>query len=258
VPRSCRGVASLRRCPVNDRAPGRSYTGEVTAVRAVSFDLDGTLFDHHGSARSAAVEFLGSLGVVASESTLARWFDAEEEHFERWRSGEISFSQQRRERLRSVLPPLGIDVPAGDADVDELFGRYLQAYESSWQAFPDALPLLRSLRAASHRVGLLTNGTETQQLAKLRHTGLLDEFDVVCTSERIGFSKPDARAFAALTSELGVEPAACLFVGDDPAKDADGARAAGMQALLVDDHRRRGLPIGELVASVIATSVGAR
>jgi len=224
-------------------------------VGAVGFDLDGTLFDHHGSARSAAVRFLG---VVASDSTVESWFTAEEEHFERWRSGEISFSEQRRERLRSVLPPLGVDVPAGDVDLDELFGRYLRAYESSWRAFPDALPLLRSLRAAGHRIGLLTNGTEAQQLAKLRCTGLLDEFDVVCTSERIGLSKPDARAFAALASELGVEPGACLFVGDDPMKDADGARAAGMQTLLIDDHRRRGIPISELVVSSIAESAGAR
>lgn len=219
---------------------------------AVGFDLDGTLFNHDGSARSAAGHFLGSLGVVASDSILASWFAAEDEYFERWRSGEISFAEQRRERLRWVLPPLGVSVPADDVDLDELFGRYLRAYESSWQAFPDAFPLLQRLHAAGHRVGLLTNGTETQQLAKLRHTGLLDEFDVICTSERIGFAKPDARAFAVLASELGVEPAACLFVGDDPAKDADGARAAGMQALLVDDHRRRGLLIGELVASFIA------
>ena len=225
---------------------------------AVGFDLDGTLFDHHGSARSAAVYFLASLGVVASDSTLASWFAAEEQHFERWRSGEISFSEQRRQRLRSVLPALGVDVPASDVDVDELFGVYLRAYESSWRAFPEALPLLRSLRASGHRIGLLTNGTEAQQLAKLRRTGLLIEFNVVCTSERIGFSKPDVRAFSVLASELGVEPGACLFVGDDPKKDTDGARAAGMQTLLIDDHRRCGLPIGELVESSITASTGAR
>lgn len=225
---------------------------------AVGFDLDGTLFDHQGSARSAVVHFLRSLDVVASESTLASWFAVEEEHYERWQSGEISFSEQRRERMRSVLPPLGVDVPPGDVEIDESFSGYLRAYESAWRAFPDALPLLRSLRASGHRIGLLTNGTETQQLAKLQRTGLLDDLDVVCTSERIGFAKPDARAFAVLASELGVEPAACLFVGDDPFKDADGARAAGMQTLLIDDHRHRGLPIGELVASSIATPTGAR
>ena len=214
---------------------------------AVGFDLDGTLFDHHGSARSAAAHFLGSLGVVASDSTLDSWFAAEEQHFERWRSGEISFSEQRRERLRSVLPPLGVHVPASDVEIDELFSEYLRAYESSWRAFPDALPLLRSLRAPGHRIGLLTNGAEAQQLAKVRRTGLLVELDVVCTSERIGLSKPDVRAFSVLASELAVEPGACLFVGDDLVKDIDGARAAGMQALLVDGHRRRELPIGDLV-----------
>jgi putative hydrolase of the HAD superfamily len=227
-------------------------------VGAVGFDLDGTLFDHHGSARSAAAHFLGSLGVVASDSTLSRWFDAEEEQFERWRAGEISFSEQRRQRLRSVLPALGVDVPASDVDVDELFGGYLRAYESSWRAFPDAIPLLQSLRVSGHRIGLLTNGTEAQQLAKLRRTGLLVQFDVVCTSERIGFAKPDVRAFAVLASELGVEPGACLFVGDDPVKDVDGARAAGMQALLVDGRRSRELPIDEVVRSAIARSAGAR
>lgn len=225
---------------------------------AVGFDLDGTLFDHQGSARSAVVHFLRSLDVVASDSTLASWFAAEEEHYERWQSGEISFSEQRRERLRSVLPPLGVDVPPGDVEIDEMFSEYLRAYESAWRAFPDALPLLRRLRASGHRIGLLTNGTEAQQLAKLRRTGLLDDLDVVCTSERIGFAKPDARAFAALASELRVEPAACLFVGDDPKKDTDGARAAGMQTLLIDDHRRCGLPIGELVESSITASTGAR
>jgi putative hydrolase of the HAD superfamily len=31
-----------------------------------------------------------------------------------------------------------------------------------------------------------------------------------------------------------VEPSACLFVGDDPMHDLEGARAAGMRGLLVD------------------------
>ena len=230
----------------------------MTRVCAVGFDLYGTLFGHHASARSAAVHFLGSLGVVSSDSTLESWFAAERQHYERWRSGEISFAEQRRERLRSALPPLGVHVRAGDVEIDELFSEYLRAYESSWRAFPDALPLLRSLRASGHRIGLLTNGAEAQQLAKLRRTGLLVEFDVVCTSERIGFSKPDVRAFAVLASELGVEPGACLFVGDDPMKDVAGARAAGMQALLVDGDRRRELPIGESIGSVLAGSAGAR
>jgi putative hydrolase of the HAD superfamily len=35
-------------------------------------------------------------------------------------------------------------------------------------------------------MGLLTNGTQEQQLEKVQRTGLVNVFDAVCTSERIG------------------------------------------------------------------------
>lgn len=76
-------------------------------LRAVCFDLDGTLFDHRGSARAGATHFLESLKVAAAESALDSWFAAEDEQFERWRSGQISFQEQRRERLRTAQPSLG-------------------------------------------------------------------------------------------------------------------------------------------------------
>ena len=206
----------------------------VGTLRAVGFDLDGTLFDHRGSARAGASAFLGGLGLDVTEAALDAWFAAEDEQFERWRSGEISFQEQRRERLRGVLPPLGIDVPEDDVGLDAMFEDYVRAYRISWRAFPDALPLLHHLRSRGFRLGVLTNGTEEQQRDKLVRTGLDGAFDVVCTSERIGFQKPDSRAFVTLAGELGVDPADCLFVGDNPAHDIAGARAAGMRAVLVD------------------------
>lgn len=203
------------------------------AVRAVCFDLDGTLFDHRGAARTGATRFLERSGIVVTESVLRSWSAAEGVQFERWRSGEITFQEQRRARLRSVLPPLGIDLPAEDRGVDAVFEVYLRAYRAAWRAFPGSASLLRDLRTRGYRVGLLTNGTEHQQLDKLARTGLDGAFDAVCTSERIGSQKPDVRAFRTVASELRVDPAECLFVGDDPVHDVAGARAAGMRALLV-------------------------
>lgn len=90
-------------------------------LRAVGFDLDGTLFDHRGAATAGAARFLESLGVHASAFAIGRWFAAETEQFERWRTGQISFPEQRRERLRAVLPALGVPIPADDGGLDELF-----------------------------------------------------------------------------------------------------------------------------------------
>ncbi|MDT0234939.1 HAD family hydrolase [Curtobacterium sp. BRB10] len=206
----------------------------MATPRAICFDLDGTLFDHQGSARVGVTRFLQGFGVEPTEAAIRAWFTAEDEQFERWRSGAISFREQRRGRLRTVLPHLGVEVPGDDAALDAVFDDYLRSYREAWRLFPESLPLLHELREHGHRLGLLTNGTESQQLDKLARTGLADAFDVVCISERIGFQKPDVRAFHTLAAQLGLDPTDCLFVGDDPERDVAGARAAGMRAVLVD------------------------
>lgn len=210
----------------------------MRATRAVCFDLDDTLLDHRGAARAGVRQFLGDLGVEVTDSVLGAWFRAEDTQYERWRSGAISFPEQRRERLRIVLPPLGVTLPADDAGLDALFDDYLAGYRHAWRVFPDVVPLLRTLRERGYRIGLLTNSSEAQQLEKLARTGLDAAFDAVCISEQIGVQKPDPRAFTLLAERLGVDPQACVFVGDDPEKDVQGARRAGMRAVLVDraDH----------------------
>lgn len=225
----------------------------MRATRAVCFDLDDTLFDHRGAARAGVRRFLGDLNVEVTDSVLGAWFRAEDTQYERWRSGAISFPEQRRERLRIVLPPLGVTLPADDAGLDALFDDYLAGYRHAWRVFPDVVPLLRTLRERGYRIGLLTNGSEAQQLEKLARTGLDAAFDAVCISEQIGVQKPDPRAFTLLAERLGVDPQACVFVGDDPDKDVRGARRAGMRAVLVD----RADPAAPNLAAVVETALSA-
>lgn len=224
----------------------------VSRLRAVGFDLDGTLFDHRRSAQEAVDAFLGTLGVESSPAARTQWFAAEDVQFERWRSGRISFQEQRRERLRTVLPQLGLQAPTEDAELDELFDCYLDAYRGSWRPFADSADVLADLRSQGLKIGLLTNGTQEQQLDKLRSIGLLDAFDVVCTSERIGAPKPDPDAFITLADELGVAASDCLFVGDNPNHDIAGAKTAGMHALLVDRYGEHARGIASAIAEELA------
>ncbi|TDL46059.1 HAD family hydrolase [Microbacterium oleivorans] len=202
-------------------------------IHALGFDLDGTLFDHRGAAARGASVFLSALGVTVTDAAIDAWFAAEAVYFEQWRSGRIGFAEQRRARLRELLPGLGVDLPHDDAALDALFERYLAAYRSAWKTFPGVRDLLDDLRRQGYRLGLLTNGSTAQQTQKLEALGLTDFFDVICISEQIGHHKPDPRAFAELVESLDVSGAECLFVGDDPVSDAAGARAAGLAALLI-------------------------
>lgn len=204
------------------------------SVAAVGFDLDGTLFDHHGSACDGVRSFLRKLGAAPTGKAVDLWFATEEVEFEHWRAGRVSFQEQRRRRLRTVLTALGLDFVDEADDLDRLFDQYLVEYRRAWRLFPETVEVRTSLRDHGHRLGLLTNGSEEQQLDKLSTTGLAELFDSVCISESIGFQKPDPKAFEALARSLDVEPHRCLFVGDNPGQDVAGAASAGMRALLIE------------------------
>ena len=203
-------------------------------MTALAFDLDGTLFDHEQSSRVAVAHFARGLGVEPTDALAPLWFAAEDEHFESWRSGQISFDEQRRRRLRTFLPGLGVNVPSTDAELDAVFTTYLRHYQQAWMAYPGAIDLLTEVRLRGLRTGVLTNGSEDQQTAKLRATGLLPLIDVVCTSEGLGVAKPDPRAFHALCSRLDAAPELVGFVGDHPEHDVAAGRAAGLRTALVD------------------------
>lgn len=223
--------------------PGCDCVNIERSVEGVGFDLDGTLFDHHGSARDGVRSFLSNLGVVPAAKAVDLWFVAEEVEFEHWRAGRIGFQEQRRRRLRTVLTTLGVDFVDEADDLDQLFGQYLVEYRRAWRLFPETVEVLAALRDRGHRLGLLTNGSEEQQLDKLYATGLAELFDAVCISEAIGFQKPDPRAFEALARSLDVEPNRCLFVGDNPDQDVAGAASVGMRAILIErcGNHARGL-----------------
>ena len=208
----------------------------MDAYAAVGFDLDGTLFDHRGAATDAVATLMRQLGAAPDPKSIEFWFDAEDRYYEEWRSGRLSFAEQRHARLRTFLPAIGASVPTATQDLDAIFDQYFAAYEAGWRAFPDAIPLVAKLRDGGLAVGVLTNGTRGQQLKKLAAIGLEDVFDVVCVSEEIGFQKPDVRAFEALARGVGMRTSEVVFVGDHPSHDIAGARAAGMRAGLVERY----------------------
>lgn len=208
----------------------------MSMIRAIGFDLDGTLIDHVGSSVQAVNALVAALDGTPPEDVHHIWFAIEAEQFELWRSGQIGFQEQRRRRLQAFLPTMGVEAPANDTALDDLFARYLDAYKAAWRLFPGVTDLLTALRDEGYRLGILTNGAREQQMDKLTTTSLLPLIDVVCVSEELGVQKPDERAFRALTGRLEVDPAQCLFVGDNPHHDIAGAESVGMPALLVDHY----------------------
>lgn len=203
---------------------------------AVVFDLDETLLDQSSAADAAVVAWASELGITYPD--LARsWSQISSRHYARYQSREITFEDQRRERVREFLGRSFTDDEASTT-----FRGYLDRYESGWKIFPDAIPALRRARTAGRPVVILTNGDRAQQLRKLDRFALSGEIDALICSSELPFGKPHATAFTAATRDLGFSEDDSLMVGDSLSNDYQGAIDFGMRAVLIDragTHRHR-------------------
>jgi putative hydrolase of the HAD superfamily len=116
---------------------------------------------------------------------------------------------------------------------------------------------LERLRAAGLKLGVVSNSDGRVEEA-LGAAGLREYFDVVVDSALIGVEKPDPRIFRAALDALAVKAEEALYVGDLYEVDILGARAAGMEAVLLvtakDGERRCATiqSIEDLVAELLA------
>jgi len=211
----------------------------VRVVRAVLFDLDGTLMDHDGARGAGLAAHLGDRHPELARDELARldaeWLRLEARHYDEYAAGRCSFRAQRRRRVRGLHAALGLGPPA-DAEADAWFAGYLACYRSRWRAFDDVLPALAALAAAypDAALGVITNGEGEIQRAKLAAIGLGERFPLVVASSEAGCAKPDSAIFALACERLGVAPADAACVGDRLDLDAHGAAAAGLRGIWLD------------------------
>lgn len=138
-----------------------------------------------------------------------------------------------------------IERAAGRPISVELAGEVLEPLREAfrapeaWRVFPDVVPALDALRSDGVRLGIVSNW-DSRLPALLSRLGLAPRFDAVIVSRIVGVEKPSPRIFEIALREMGAPADSTLHVGDVPELDADGARAAGIDALLVDRQTRLG------------------
>ncbi|MEW6553078.1 MAG: HAD-IA family hydrolase [Actinomycetota bacterium] len=104
---------------------------------------------------------------------------------------------------------------------------------ANYGAYHDALETLRELRRRGLRMGLISN-FEPWLEDLLDDLGLLEYLEVLVISGKEDYEKPHPRIYELALERGGVPPRRALHVGDSPISDYDGAREAGMRAVLLD------------------------
>jgi putative hydrolase of the HAD superfamily len=195
-------------------------------LRAVLFDVGNTLLflDY---ARLA--EGVGSaLGLSLTRDGLSRHVSAATQAMERAGGTDRSRAAAYLETL-FLLGGVGRDRLG---ELHECLSR-MHREQHLWSGVAEqSAAALARLRAAGFRLGIVSNSDGRVEEA-LEAAGLRQYFDVVVDSALAGVEKPDPRIFHAALEALGVLPEEALYVGDLYDVDVVGARAAGMDAILL-------------------------
>jgi len=188
-------------------------------VRAVLFDLDGTLYDRDEVVRLVAHEqfdtFRSRFATADVDALIARTLELDDHGYAR-----------RADVYRQLLSGMDVDASlAADLESD-----FWDCYCRHCKQPQDTVATLEALRAAGKALGVITNGPIDWQSRKLRTLGLEQYFDDVVISDAVGVAKPDARIFRTALDRLGVDAGSAMYVGDHPQIDIAGARGAGLAA----------------------------
>ncbi|HEX7733195.1 MAG TPA: phosphoglycolate phosphatase [Rhodanobacter sp.] len=182
-------------------------------IEGVLFDLDGTLLDSAPDLHAALVAYCVEAGVPVPDYARVR---------------EV-VSRGSRAILRCAFAE-------GDEALLARMPRYLELYRGMLAAhtrpFEGVASLLEAIEARGVRWGIVTNkpGFLTEELIR-RIDWDLRASAVVC-GDTLPVKKPDPAPVLLACEHARVEPARCVFVGDD-ARDVEAGRAAGLYTVAV-------------------------
>lgn len=218
----------------------------MSKLRAISFDLTGTLLAFTPSLGTICAETMREIGMPESEIPPAKTFDARRKQAQRVIRAN-GFSTTSEARSRDYWRAMLWEIYAGTVP-DALFPRaaeriYARLGEArSWRAAPAAVAALDAARFLGLKCVALSNGDARWRRA-LEAVGLARFFDKIFLSAETGLAKPDPKAFDRVCLDLQIRRDELIHVGDALDTDVLPAQKLGISAVWlmnsIDDSPRK-------------------
>ena len=184
-------------------------------LRAVLFDMDGTLLDSAPDFIAVCQAMRQARGLAPIDAQLIR--------------------DQVSGGARAMVASAFALAPEADGFEDlrqEFLERYQQHCAILTRPFAGIEPLLADLEQAKLTWGVATNKPLRYAEPIMQQLGLAQRSAVLVCPEHVSRSKPDPEMLLLACEKLGIAPNATLFVGDD-ARDIEAGRAAGCKTVAV-------------------------
>jgi putative hydrolase of the HAD superfamily len=210
----------------------------MSRIKLITLDLDNTLWDVDSiivKAEADMVHWLqdhvpGSLAHYQGDALM----DIRAQVFTEFQHKNHDLSFMRIQVLYEVIKRTGVTTSEARRHAQSAFDVFF-AGRNRVEFFPGALDMLDAL-SGRFLIYALTNGN-----ADIEHTGLSDFVSGAYSSADVGVKKPHPNMFHAPLTELALEPAQAIHIGDNLVDDIQGAADVGMHSVWVNltGHQRQ-------------------
>ena len=212
-----------------------------TKVRAVLFDVGGTLLNVHPSVGEVYAATAAEHGVRVTADHVERGFRSawkrslERSHARGYRTSDTILREEWFEIVRDTF---GASVREDklEALFVDLYERFVSA--DVWKIVPGIHETLDYLRSQGLRLGVLSNW-DSRLSRLLKDLEIEDAFDFVVVSHGVGFEKPHSAMFTEALRLARCDPSDVLHVGDSFSADIIPARRLGMRTLWIAPEAER-------------------
>ncbi len=141
-----------------------------------------------------------------------------------------------KEVVRLIFDRTGALVQFREGQFDRYFDHLFEYFATAagWTIYPDVVPVLGELKRRGFILGLITNFD--RRVFKLIEALDLSRFiDSITIPALAGAAKPEAAIFEYALARHGLQASEAVQVGDSLRDDVEGARAAGLRGVLIED-----------------------
>lgn len=189
-------------------------------IKAIIFDLDNTLLDRTSTFKSFTKVFI---------KTYFNHLEMTQEIFERIIYLDQDGYKDKRELFSELIEELPWRVIPQKT---ELLNFYSTEYVKCAILMDRAREIVTHCRK-KYKTALITNGQTRIQYGKMDQLGIREDFDVILVSEEAGVKKPNPRIFEMALEQLQLKPEECIYIGDHPINDIEGAANIGMGTIWI-------------------------
>lgn len=190
-------------------------------IKAVIFDLDNTLLDRMSTFRDFVNSFVNTYfqHVEEIEDIVHRIIELDEDGYK----DKNKLFAELLEELPWLVKP----------EISDLLNYYSAQYSTNALFMEYAAETIQYVRQ-KYKVGLITNGRNMIQYGKIDQLGIRNDFDFIIVSEEAGIKKPNIKIFQMAYEKIELKPEECVYIGDHPINDIEGAGKAGMNTIWIE------------------------